>query len=82
MIGPEASTAPGAPKEFGPYVDNVCNYLILGSDSRAGLSASEQNQFGTNQDIGRSNRSDVIMLVHTNPKLEKAIVLSFPRDLW
>ncbi len=82
VIGPEASTAPGAPKEFGPCVDNVCNYLILGSDSRAGLSASEQNQFGTNQDIGGSNRSDVIMLVHTDPKLEKAIVLSFPRDLW
>jgi LCP family protein required for cell wall assembly len=73
----------GAPShDFGPCVDNVCNYLILGSDSRAGLSAQEQQQFGTNADIGGSNRSDVIMLVHTDPKLQKAIVLSFPRDLW
>ena len=39
-------------------------------------------QFGTNADIGGSQRSDVIMLVHTDPKLQKAIVLSFPRDLW
>ena len=25
------------PKDFGPCVDDVCNYLILGSDSRKGL---------------------------------------------
>src|SRR6185437_9706839 len=60
----------------------VCNYLILGSDSRAGLSAKEQRDFGTNQDIGGTNRSDVIMLVHTDPDHERATVLSFPRDLW
>ena len=72
----------GPQPDFGPCVNNVCNYLILGSDSRAGLSQAEQHQFGTNQDIGGSNRSDVIMLIHTDPKLEKAIVLSFPRDLW
>jgi LCP family protein required for cell wall assembly len=81
---PVAPSSPGGVTgpDFGPCVDNVCNYLILGSDSRAGLSADEQNQFGTNQDIGGSNRSDVIMLVHTDPNLQKAIVLSFPRDLW
>lgn len=77
------SSSPGAQTpDFGPCVDNVCNYLILGSDSRAGLTAEEQNQFGTDEDIGGSNRSDVIMLVHTDPRLQKAIVLSFPRDLW
>ena len=81
-IGPPPTGATGPQHDFGPCVDNVCNYLILGSDSRAGLSPAEQNQFGTNQDIGGSNRSDVIMLVHTDPRLEKAIVLSFPRDLW
>ena len=69
-------------RDFGPCADNVCNYLILGSDSRKGLSAEEQVQFGTDQAIGGSNRSDVIMVVHTDPKLQKAIVLSFPRDLW
>jgi LCP family protein required for cell wall assembly len=72
----------GVQHDFGPCADNVCNYLILGSDSRKGLSAEEQVQFGTDQAIGGSNRSDVIMVVHTDPRLQKAIVLSFPRDLW
>jgi len=72
----------GQQHDFGPCADDVCNYLILGSDSRSGLSEQEQDQFGTDQDIGGANRSDVIMLIHTDPALEKAIVLSFPRDLW
>jgi LCP family protein required for cell wall assembly len=66
----------------GPCVHDVCNYLLLGSDSRAGLSQAQQGQFGTNQDIGGSNRADTIMLVHTDPNLQKAIILSFPRDLY
>jgi LCP family protein required for cell wall assembly len=78
---PSSSVSAPTP-DFGPCVDNICNYLILGSDSRSGLSADEQDQFGTDQDIGGSNRSDVIMVVHTDPGLQKAIVLSFPRDLW
>ncbi len=82
IIPDPPSSSDGPTPDFGPCVDNVCNYLILGSDSRSGLSADEQDQFGTDQDIGGSNRSDVIMLVHTDPSLQKAIVLSFPRDLW
>lgn len=59
-----------------------CNYLLLGSDSRVGLNAQQTTAFGNNKDIGGSNRADTIMLVHTDPRLQKAIVLSFPRDLW
>ena len=66
----------------GPCVDDVCNYLLLGSDSRTGLTAEERVQFGTDQQIGGENRADTIMLVHTDPALEKAIILSFPRDLF
>jgi LCP family protein required for cell wall assembly len=66
----------------GPCVDDVCNYLILGSDSRQGLTRQEQIEFGTNADIGGENRSDTIMLVHTDPSRQKAVILSFPRDLW
>jgi LCP family protein required for cell wall assembly len=62
--------------------EHACNYLLLGSDSRAGLPIDEQHQFGTNKDIGGTIRADTIMLVHTDPALQKAIVLSFPRDLW
>ena len=66
------------PARTGPCTDTACNYLLLGSDSRAGL----PDEFGTNEDIGGTTRADTIMLVHTDPRLQKAIVLSFPRDLW
>jgi LCP family protein required for cell wall assembly len=80
--GPTISLGSPDPKVVGPCVNDVCNYLLLGSDSRAGLSQAQQGQFGTDQDIGGSNRADTIMLVHTDPKLQKAIILSFPRDLY
>jgi len=66
----------------GPCSSRPCNYLLLGSDSRSGLSAAQQGQFGTNQDIGGTTRADTIMLVHTDPASKKAVVVSFPRDLW
>ena len=73
-VGPSATPTTTA----SPCSQNPCNYLLLGSDSRAGLGT---DRFGTNEDIGGA-RADTIMLVHTDPRLEKAIVLSFPRDLW
>jgi anionic cell wall polymer biosynthesis LytR-Cps2A-Psr (LCP) family protein len=79
---PDPSASPSAEPATGPCVDSVCNYLILGSDSRAGLTQEEQDQFGTDADIGGSNRSDTIMLVHSDPEQQKAEILSFPRDLW
>ena len=72
----------GTPAPTGPCADEACNYLLLGSDSRAGLSPEQQEQFGTDESFGGANRADTIMLVHTDPRLQKAIVLSFPRDLW
>jgi LCP family protein required for cell wall assembly len=77
-----AAVPSGASAPTGKCADDPCNYLLLGSDSRANLSAQEQQQFGTNKDIGGATRADTIMLVHTDPSLEKAIILSFPRDLW
>ncbi|MFI5055628.1 MAG: LCP family protein [Actinomycetota bacterium] len=66
----------------GPCSERACNYLLLGTDSRAGLSAEQQTHFGDNQDIGGTSRADTIMLIHTDPGLQKAIIVSFPRDLW
>jgi LCP family protein required for cell wall assembly len=66
----------------GRCVRGVCNYLLLGSDSRQGLSKEEQIAFGTDADIGGENRSDTIILVHTDPQHQEAVFLSFPRDLW
>lgn len=79
---PDPTASPDGDAPTGPCVNDVCNYLILGSDSRAGLTPEEQAQFGTNADIGGSNRSDTIMLVHSDPAQQKATILSFPRDLW
>jgi LCP family protein required for cell wall assembly len=79
---PTGSPIPEVARALGPCVEDVCNYLLLGSDSRAGLTAEERERFGTDQQIGGENRADTIMLVHSDPGLEKAIILSFPRDLW
>jgi LCP family protein required for cell wall assembly len=82
-VEPSTTVSAGPTQEdFGPCVEDVCNYLLLGSDSRENLSKAEQVAFGTEQDIGGESRSDTIMLVHTDPRRDKAVILSFPRDLW
>lgn len=80
--GPPPCGAPAEDDSIGPCAEDVCNYLILGSDSRRGLSPEELERFGTDRDIGGENRTDTIMLVHTDPAREQAVVLTFPRDLW
>ncbi|MFM7718125.1 MAG: LCP family protein [Actinomycetota bacterium] len=59
-----------------------CTYLLLGSDSREGLSAEQIERFGDDAAIGGENRSDTIILVRTEPDAQRATFLSFPRDLW
>ncbi|HEX9717916.1 MAG TPA: LCP family protein [Actinomycetota bacterium] len=82
---PQATGSPGAGAEVdigGPCARMACNYLLLGSDSRAGLSKEEQEFTGTNQDIGGLFRSDTIIVIHIEPDQKEAVFLSFPRDLW
>jgi LCP family protein required for cell wall assembly len=56
------------------------NYLIIGSDSRDFVDTPEQRiAFGNAADVG-VGRSDVMMIVHTEPDLGTALVVSFPRD--
>jgi LCP family protein required for cell wall assembly len=73
---------PGQKIIGGPCVRHACNYLLLGSDSRTGLSHQDQVISGTNADLGGTQRSDTIILIHVDPNHEKATILSFPRDLW
>ncbi|HEX2068775.1 MAG TPA: LCP family protein [Actinomycetota bacterium] len=61
-------------------VDKACTFLVLGSDSRAGLSKEEQAAFGS-EDTVTGKRTDTIILVQTDPRRDRTIVLSFPRDL-
>src|SRR5262249_1872726 len=57
------------------------NWLIVGSDSREGLTPEQQNELATGGDVG-SSRTDTILLVHvpglgsSNP----ATLVSIPRD--
>ena len=64
-----------------PCEEDVCDYLILGNDSRRGLSKADQARFGNDKTVPGA-RSDTIMLVRVDPQEEHAVVLSFPRDLW
>jgi LCP family protein required for cell wall assembly len=69
-------------KIIDPICEKGCNYLLLGSDSRTHLDKQDQQISGTNADIGGTYRSDTIMVVHVPAGEQRAVVLSFPRDLW
>jgi LCP family protein required for cell wall assembly len=77
-----SSGASPSPLPTGPCAERACNYLLMGSDSRAGLTPEEQQQFGNEGDVGGDERADTVMLVHADPDKGKAVILSFPRDLW
>ena len=50
------------------------NYLLIGSDTRAGANG----EYGTVSGA----RSDTTILAHLSPDRDKAILISFPRDSW
>ena len=54
------------------------NWLLVGSDSREGLTRDEQNQLHTGKDEG-SQRTDTIMLIHIDDS-GKSTLVSLPRD--
>jgi LCP family protein required for cell wall assembly len=54
------------------------NYLIVGSDSREGLTAEEKKRLGTGSAGGR--RTDTIMLLHVPNTTAPPTLVSLPRD--
>ena len=78
---PAPTGDPTATKSISGVCAGTCTYLILGDDSRKGLSKADQIRFGDTKTVP-GERSDTIMLVRLDPREKKAIVLSFPRDLW
>src|SRR5215218_2868700 len=50
------------PDVAGRCAQRTCNYLLLGSDSRAGLTEEELIAFGDDEHLGGENRSDTIIL--------------------
>ncbi|HET8929068.1 MAG TPA: LCP family protein, partial [Acidimicrobiales bacterium] len=65
------------------------NYLIVGSDSRSGISSDDADagaflddpQYQVDPD-GSGRRSDTIMIMRIDPSTKAAQLLSFPRDLY
>jgi LCP family protein required for cell wall assembly len=56
------------------------NVLVLGSDTRRGLTEEQQEQTGGPEDV-EGERSDTIILLHIDPRREQAVIVHFPRDL-
>ncbi|HYY43986.1 MAG TPA: LCP family protein, partial [Actinomycetota bacterium] len=56
------------------------NVLLVGSDSRKGLTEKEQQSLGA-ADVG-SQRSDTIILAHVDPDTDHVTMVQFPRDLY
>jgi LCP family protein required for cell wall assembly len=58
------------------------NVLLVGSDTRATAdTAEDQKSFGSASQVG-GQRSDTIMVLHVDPREEKAAILSIPRDTY
>lgn len=53
-------------------------YLLVGSDSRRGLTKAEQKELSTGGDSGGRGRTDTIMLLHTGDG--PTVLMSIPRD--
>lgn len=78
---PEPGVA--APSEIGPVIEEVSgvtNVLLVGTDSREGLTDEELLRIGTNRE-DRVGLTDTLMLVRLDATNHRAAVLSFPRDL-
>jgi LCP family protein required for cell wall assembly len=55
------------------------NILIVGTDSRDGLTKKELSKLQTIEVAGQ--RTDTMIVLHVSPKKQKAVMVSLPRDL-
>ncbi len=69
------------PSKAGGAAGKALNFLLVGSDSRDGLTTAELKEAGTEANPG-AKLTDSIILVHLSPKRDKAVLVSFPRDSW
>jgi LCP family protein required for cell wall assembly len=74
---------PDVAAQLSPDVPAVENFLLVGSDSRAGIDPNEPDVsgIGTEADVS-GHRSDTIMILRRDRKTGDASLLSIPRDLW
>ena len=55
------------------------NFLLVGSDSRAGLTRKEIDKYHLGLDIG-GQRSDTMIILHVSQRHDRALLVSLPRD--
>lgn len=75
-------TDPGIVTEDIPEEEELepFNALLVGSDSREGLTEEEQELYGAGAVPGE--RADTLILAHIDPAANKVVMVQFPRDLY
>lgn len=61
-------------------LENVCNWLVIGSDSREELTEQQQLVYGDTDRV-EGQRADTIIVVNQDPNLNRTVILHIPRDL-
>jgi len=79
-LGDEQLQAAEASEPELAEVAGLTNFLVVGTDSRAGLTEDDLLRLGTDDEDG-TNLTDTLMLVQADAENDTASVLSFPRDL-
>ena len=74
---------PGVAGNFNSGSASIENFLLVGSDSRAGAdpTAPDAAGIGTEAEVS-GHRSDTIMILRRDKATGSAALLSIPRDLW
>ena len=78
MAWSSVSTLQAWPDGTRPAEQPGTTYLVVGSDSRKGLTEEEQKDLTTGKDTGGAGRTDTIMMLHTGAG--KPTLVSIPRD--
>ena len=58
------------------------NVLLVGSDSREGLTDEQKLELGAGDLEGGGERADTLIVAHIDPETSKVTMVQFPRDLW
>jgi LCP family protein required for cell wall assembly len=74
---------PGVAADLSPATASIENFLLVGSDSRAGADPNSVDASGIGTETEVSGlRSDTIMILRHDKTSGEASLLSIPRDLW
>ena len=75
----DATEAPTDGASGEPVLEDTLNVLVVGNDTREGLTEEQLQELGTTDEGTRL--TDTIMLVQISPNRDDAVVVAFPRDL-